>query len=242
VSYERKQQQDFEFLLHEYDAAHAEIRLVGERRYNIFKFYSTLIIAIISAISTTYIFKEIPELSRDLLCIGAFAIGVLIAFLVFKEHLNITKNLNKINFIRDKMQLDFLDGVEDKQKEAIHMNTRSVSWLEGFYGKISFWLVIAILVISFCFIYQVKMIQQIDFSSLVRSINFNLFGLFFSFLGASILFVFNNPYRGNASCFTAEETIEKDKKEKNRLNGWQKKGFALIAIGFLLQIIHVFIG
>jgi len=45
-----------------------------------------------------------------------------------------------------------------------------------------------------------------------KVIDSNLVGLAFGFSGALILFIFNNPYRGRASYWTNEETVEKNKK------------------------------
>lgn len=66
----------------------------------------------------------------------------------------------------------------------------------------------------------------------------NSIGLLFDIAGIIILFIFANPYRGIASCWSSHETALCDKEEENRLKNWQRFGLFLIGIGFLLQFVN----
>jgi len=157
-----KDQKDFEFLLHEFDSAQEDIKQISERRYNLIKFYSWLIVAIISAIG--FFFGEKWQIiTENKLILSAFfafwAIIVGIVFLVFlsKEQLSVNRCLNKINAIRKSMNLVIIKGWENPEKRDINMDTEYLK--ERKLGDNKFWarfsitriMVIVIFLASLCF-------------------------------------------------------------------------------------------
>jgi len=148
----RPEAREMEFLMHEFDHAHDDLRALYDRRLWLFVFYWSITLAILALLGASFMRHSFPVVFRGLLSLFSVLIGFLTINRLLKEQVLISRSLNKIKLIRASMDLSMLRDVDHRFKKEIQMDTAEVVLMEGWMFKSSYIFAFVVGIISVGFL------------------------------------------------------------------------------------------